>query len=184
MWYSLAMTTTSTTQIKNKKLWLVIACVLLAAVWYCFLIVCFLGMNVFTDKVLSEDPGSFYVLSSIAGVAMFYVATALALPFAVWTFKKLKVEAPVVSSITLFMALIFGFTLHTSILTFGLYQSAQIYTALAASMVVAILVYGLLIRPLKHKLSRKKFLIISVGLPLVPLIFYVAHQVWIYNVLN
>ena len=169
---------------KNKRFWLVVACLMLAVLWYCLLLICFLGLNILTDKVLTEHPGVFYVVLSIAGVAILFIASALAMPFAIWAFKKLKVQAPVLSSVALFMALVFGSTLSSFLLGFGFYQQDTVYIVLAVSAVVAILVYAFFIRRLKHTLSAKKFLFVSIGLAVLPLVFYAVHQAWIYSTLN
>jgi len=166
---------------KNAKFWLVISCIGLAVLWYCFMAICFLGLNALTDAALEMSPGAYDVLLSVGNIAILFIASALTMPFAIWAFKKLKVEAPVLSSLALFMSFVFAAALFAFVNGLGYFQPRIVYVVLGLSALVAFLVYGLIIRPLKHKLSARNFVLLSVGLAVLPLVLYAVHRVWVYS---
>jgi len=137
----------------------------------------FFGANAAIDAVSDDSSSRVYgFLVSFASIFALFVAAIFSTPFAVAMFKRLKIEKPVVSSIAFFMAPTFGLTLFAFITGISYYQQNAIYTILAASLIIAGLLYGIYIRPLKHKLSSTKFLVLAIGIAVLPIAaWFVQH---------
>ena len=149
-----------------------------AILWYCFLLLIFLVFNKITDSILIESPDIFYLVLSIGGLIMPFIAATLGVPFVVWALKKLKVQSPVVSSIALFSAFIFAYTLAgflTALTSGHAYSSFNVIVTTLASLISSSLLYGLAIRPLKRKVSNAWFLTICIGIALLPVVLYFAY---------
>jgi hypothetical protein len=168
------------TKVTNYKFWLVLSCVALVGVWYLFMVFSFFGVAALANSSLAENfPGMYELLINATSILALYVASFASLPFAVVVFKRLKIEVPVVSAIAFFMALTFGFTLFASLTSAIFYESAIIPLVFIVSMLIAGLLYGVVIRYLKHQLPKAKFLSIAIGLTFIPVALWVLYRLWV-----
>ena len=164
-------------KVSNYTFWLVLSCVALVGVWYVILVLLSFGLDAVTRDALSEVSSAAYSFISLFGsIAVMLLTSALSLPFANAVFKRLKIEKPIESGIALFMSVVFGLNLFVLITNFAYYGQTWIYTTLVGSIIFASLLYGLVIRPLKHKLSSRKFIALTVGLSLVPVVLYLLWR--------
>jgi hypothetical protein len=171
-------------KVSNYKFWLVLSCVALVGVWYIILVLLSLGLDMLTRDALSEVSSGVYSFVSLFGsVAVMLLTSALSLPFANAVFKRLRVEKPIESGVALFMSVVFGLNLFVLITNFAYYGQTWIYTVLVVSIIFASLLYGLVIRPLKHKLTSGAFIATTVGLSLLPIALYLLwHLVLIKSI--
>lgn len=170
---------------KNYRLWLVLSCAALAGLWYVLMALLFLGMSSFLFGLEVTMSSTQYNHLLIAGTFLsIFAASALTLPFALAVFKRLKIEKPLLSGAALISAFVFvvtTFIFATDIIELGSFPRDALYALLAVNIVFAALVYGFAIRPLKHKLSTVRFLIVSIGLALLPAVLYVVHRLVVIN---
>ena len=137
----------------------------------------FFGVAALSNSRLAENsPGMYEFLINAMSILALYVASFASMPFAVAVFKRLKIEMPVVSAIAFFMALTFGFTLFASLTSVVFYEYAIIPLVFIVSMLIAGLVYGVIIRYLKHQLPKAQFLSIAIGLTFIPVAFWVLYR--------
>ena len=166
--------------VSNYRFWLVLSCAGLVGLWYVLMVFTFLLMvEAMNSNFGQASPGLYGFLLNTSSILAIFVASFASLPFAVAVFKRLKIEMPLVSAIAFFMAPTFGFTLFAFLSSALFYEPATIYLVLAVSMLLAGLLYGLVIRQLKHKLSKAKFLSIAIGLTLIPILFWMLHRLWV-----
>ena len=155
---------------KNYQFWLVLACAGLTGVWFSLFVITGLGLASFTNQFIDRVSAEVYgVLLSVTAVAGFFIASALSVPFGFVVFKRLHIEKPLLSAIAFFMAVFMGFALFASSGWLVYFEPANLYIVFAVSMVIAGLVFGLLVRPLKHKVGNTTFVLITVGLALLPI---------------
>ena len=165
------------TKISNYKFWLVLTCAGLIGVWYMLLVLASFGAATVINSNLAEtSPEVYEVLSNVVSALPIYVAALASLPFAIVVFKRLNIEMPVKSAIAFFMAPSFGYTLFAFLSSVVFYEPITRLLVLAISMVIAGLLYGLIIRVLKHRLSTAEFLSLSIGLTFIPIILWVLWR--------
>ena len=182
MCYYRCMTNKST--MKHARLFkLIIVTIALAVLWYCFMVLTFLGFNMLTDKVLTESYDTYNLFLIIGSIAMPFISAALTMPFAVWALKKVGVEAPVRSTIGLLMSFVFAYTLFASLSVFLYLQVGAVVGAIV-SLVVAGIVYGIGVRWLKHRLSAVWFVVVAVGLALLPFGVYLLSELRVISGIN
>jgi len=157
----------------NYRFWLVLSCAGLVGLWYVFAILLFIGTDFLVKSfVLETSPDVYEIIISSWAVISVFVASALSLPFAVAVFRRLRIEAPLISSIAFFMAIVFGFNVFAAIVSLVYFEPTQVSIIMSASFIFSGLLYGFVVRPLKHKLSHTKFIIVSVGLAVTPVALY------------
>ena len=166
-------------KVSNYKFWLVLSCVGLIGLWYVFMVLSFFGSAAVINSNLAEtSPGLYDILFDTSSILSLFVASLASLPFAVAVFKRLKIEMPVVSGIAFFMAPTFGLALFAYLISVVFYESETITLVLVSSIFIAALLYGLVIRFLKHRLSTSQFLSVAIGLPFVPIVLWVLGRLW------
>jgi hypothetical protein len=172
----------SKAKISNYAFWLVLSCVVLAAVWWCIFIILGLAITTFTNTYIDQVSNGIYgVILSIAAFTSMYAASALSVPFAVVLFKRLNIEKPVLSAIAFFMAVATSFSLFASISSVVYLNSAGLYAAFIIGALVSGVVFGLVVRRLKHRVHPAIFIVITVGLTILPI---VLSQIWRAVVVN
>jgi len=161
-------------QVSNYRFWLVLSGAGLIGLWYMLTVFAFLSVAGLINS-LSYDPSSFLynTLLAVAQVFAIYVASVACVPFAVAVFKRLKIQKPVVSAIAFFMAPVFGLNLFLFITRFVYFEPVVMYSILVASLLLAALLYGFAIRPLKHRFSSAAFAAFAVVVSLLPLTIFV-----------
>lgn len=165
------------TKVRNYRLWLVLSSAGLIGVWYVLVVLGFLGSDaVILSRVGDVSPELYGLLVSICAVLALFLASAVSVPVATAVFKRLKIQAPLSSAIAFFMAPTFGVTLFALIMGTMHVQWAAIGSVLTGSMIIAGLVYGLFIRPLKHRLSNAQFLLVAIGLAVLPCVLYLLYR--------
>jgi len=161
------------TKVKNYRFWLVLSCVGLAVVWCVLLVALLLLGSALILSLAGDTSYSVYnPLMLLATYIALFLASALSLLFASAVFKRLKIHKPLISATAFFTALVFGVTLFTFVTGLWYSGSAAIWGILAACMIFAGLLYGAIARPLKHKLSTAQFLVVTIGLAVLPLVVY------------
>jgi len=157
-------------KIKHYQFWIVLFSAALVGVWFMFLVLGFFGatalINAAAEDSSSEVYGFFLSFSLIFAV---FLAAAVSIPFALAVYKRLKIQKPVLSAIAFFMALTFGMNLFALVIRIQYFETGPTYAILAASMIFAGLLYGFVVRPLKHRVSTAGFLAVSIGLAVLPI---------------
>jgi len=167
-------------KVSNYKFWLVLSCAGLIGVWYMFMVFTFFGTSAVLNSNLAEANYELYdFLLNASSILAIFVASFASLPFGVAVFKRLKIEMPVRSGIAFFMAPTFGLALFVFLNSAFFYEPATVYLVIAVSMLIAGVLYGFVIRQLKHRLTKAKFLVIAIGLPLVPIVLWFLHRLWV-----
>jgi len=157
-------------KVEHYKFWLILFSAALVGVWFMFLVLVFFGATAIVYPAAEDSSSEVYgFLISFSLIFAVFLAGALSAPFAVAVYKRLKVQKPVLSAIAFFMALTFGINLFALVIRIQYVEAGQSYAVLAGSMIIAGLLYGLVIRPLKHRVSTAAFLAISIGLTLLPI---------------
>ena len=171
-----------TSKIKQTKpskyrFWLVLSCAGLVGLWYVVTIFLFLAVNPLTNSFTFEAaPLVYEIVTSMSFVISVFIASFLCVPLASTLFKRLNIEAPAVSAVAFFMALAFGFNLSGTILGLASFEPVLVSIISMASFLIAGLFYGFVIRPLKHKLSTENFLIVVIGLALLPIVLFIIYR--------
>ena len=166
-------------KVSNYKFWLVLSSAALIGVWYMFMVFAFFGTAAVINSNLADTNYVLYdFLLNASSILSVYVASFASVPFAVAVFKRLKIEKPVLSAIAFFMAPTFGLCLFTFLNSVIFYEPAIVPLVLTVSLIIAGLLYGLIIRHLKHTLSKAKFLSLTIGLPLVPIVLWILNRLW------
>lgn len=164
-------------KVSNYRFWLVLSCAGLIGVWYGFMVLAFFGAAAVVNSNLADtSPEVYDLLLNTSSILAVFLASFVSLPFAVAVFKRLKIQMPLVSAIAFFMAPTFGFNLFAFLSGAVFYDPATIPTVLTASMGIAGLLYGFVLRPLKHKLSNLTFILLTVGVALVPIILWILWR--------
>jgi hypothetical protein len=175
------------TKVHNYHLALVLVCAGLAALWYAIFLSLSLGLSAVLNSYSFENNNQIVnFLMSNGNFLLLFIASALSLPFAVAVYKRLKVEKPVVSAIAFFMAIVFGLTLFMTVLSSDYFGEGGIYAVSLgsilltglASVLSAGLVYGFVVRRLKHRLSNVIFLCITIGIAITPIILWHLWLMW------
>jgi hypothetical protein len=169
-------------KMKNYPFWLVLACAALAGLCWCLLVIVSLGIASVTSQFMDQVSAEAYdVILSVSAIVGFFVASALSVPFGTIIFKRLHIEKPLLSAIGFFMAVFMGFGLFIASAGLAYFQPPQLYIVFAVSMLIAVLVFGLLVRPLKHQIGSVAFVLTTVGLALLPI---VVAMIWRYVMIN
>ena len=186
MWYTQTMKSTTDTKktikgkqskVSNYRFWLVLSCAGLVGVWYMFMLLTFFGTAAVINSNIADSNYALYdLLLNASSILAIFIASFASLPFAVAVFKRLNIEMPVRSGIAFFMAPTFGFTLFSFLSGVVFYEPSTIYLVLTVSVIIAGLVYGLIIRYLKHRLSNVKFLSIAIGLAFLPIVLWYLYR--------
>lgn len=164
-------------KVKNYRFWLVLSCAGLVGLWYVAMVALFLGMGALALELTRGKSYTMYNYIFLSGTfAVLFLASILSMPFAAAIFKKLNIQKPLVSGVAFYMASVFGASFFIFLSSLISFERGSVYFFLAGSMVFAGLLYGFAIRPLKHKLSTVKFLVVAIGLALLPMITFVIWR--------
>jgi len=164
------------TRVNNYRFWLVLSCAGLVGLWYVLVAALFLAVQSTLVNLTADASYTVYNRLFFVGTfAVLFLVSALCLPVAAAVFKKLKIQKPLVSGVAFFAALVFGISLFLTVAVLTNYELAAYYV-IPTSMIAAGLVYGFALRPLKHKLSTAWFLVIAIGLSIVPILLAAAQS--------
>ena len=162
------------------RLWVVLACVGLAIIWYSLVIVLFLFSLEIIENYAASSMVGYGILQTFHTPILMGVATLLTIPFAVIAFKKLKVSRPRFTAMAFILMLFFTFCLHGLLLDLVpvlWYQYEWgIWVALGSSLAVSALIYGFIIRKLTTRLPRKWLVALIISLPLIALSIDVIYR--------
>lgn len=164
------------------RFWVVLACIGLVAVWYCFMALFVLGSSNYGDALNNVGIGVQSWILIMYGPIVASVATILTIPFALILFKKLKVFRPRLSAIAfpfslLFAFCLFGFALDVAPFIWRYKYEWFVVGSLVAVLVVSLVLYWFITRKLSRKLSREWVVAIIVGLPVLIVLLDIAQRV-------
>jgi len=157
-------------KVEHYRFWLTLFSAALVGVWFMFVVFGFFGATALINAAAEDSSSEVYgFLLSFSLIFAVFLAAAVSIPFALAVYKRLKIQKPVLSAIAFFMALTFGINLFALVIRVQYFETGVTYAILAASMVFAGLLYGFVIRPLKHRVSTAAFLAVSIGLAVLPI---------------
>ena len=170
--------------VKNYRFWLVLSCAAMVGLWWCIFSITGLVLgSVLNHTVFNATPEVYNLLFLVASVVSMFVASVLSSLFAVRVFNRLKIQKPWVSSIAFFLSLVFGLSLFNLIVDFTYFQPSAVYWFLLGSMVVAGLVFGFLVRPFKHIVSSRMFVVVVSSLSVLPIVMSLLWRVVMINII-
>lgn len=148
--------------------WLGLSTVGFVFIWYLVFIIGSTVLTMFGDAVLDAHYRIYEFILNFGGIFLAYVASAATMPFALWVLKKLNIQDPIHGSIGIVMAITFAFVVFFTLVDYY-YRGQQALIPLFSgiSVVVSMLLYGVVLRRLKHVITKQWFIIICVILPLL-----------------
>ena len=161
---------------------LISACIASGIIWYCLMVSISLGIHLYFQTLEGEAYRVYSVLAPIGEIAIFYFAAFLTYFFAAYAFKKLKVEAPRATAVALTMSFVFALSLGGVFLTlFYRGGGATAMLLLGAGILGSAVVYGGVLRRLKHVMTRRWFVVTVVALPALVFAVAIAAEFLIYR---
>lgn len=148
--------------------WLGFSSIGFIVVWYWAYMLGSVVLMMLSDAVVDEHYRLYTFLLSFGGLIIVYLASAFTLPLVLWVLRKLRIKDPIQGSTGVVMGIAFAAVTFFT-LTDYLYRGNQgvIIIISLISVGVAAVLYGGVLRQVKHMVSMVWFIVICTVLPLV-----------------
>lgn len=153
---------------RHYLLWLGLSTVGFVIIWYLVFAIGSTVLNMVGDAVLDEHYRIYKFILDFGGIVLAYVSSAVTFPFVLWVLKKLNIQDPIHGSIGVVMAITFAFVVFFTLVDYWYRGHQEAIPVLSVvSVVIAVGLYGGVVRQLKHIVPKQWFIVICVALPLI-----------------